>query len=844
MKKQIKLFSVCLFLCIASLLQSVFAQETGDKIRVACVGNSITFGAGIPNRDKDSYPAVLEQMLGSDYTVRNFGISARTLLRKGDHPYMNEPIFQEALAFQPNIVTIKLGTNDTKSQNWKYNKEFKKDLEAMVKAFQNLPSKPKIYLCYPAKAYISKWGDINDSIITQSVIPYIQEVAQKMQTEIIDLHTPTSGMNADFPDNVHPNEKGAMVLAKTIYKAFTGKETTHTRQAFPGLKSQWNGYDRYDFRLNDRAAIVVTPKKALKGNPWIWRPAFFDAFPSVDKALVEKGFHVVYYDLTHLYGSPRSLELGTHFYNTMKQVYGLSPKVTLEGFSRGGLFAFNWAAKNTDKVACIYVDAPVCDLFSWPGRKDTTLKNDLLKEWNLTDEQMNHFKGNPVDNLTPIAQAGIPIISVCGDSDQVVPFKENMDVVRSRYLSLGGNVEVIIKPGCDHHPHSLDNPEPVVNFILRNQPEYQKYQHFTARGSLQNSFLLFEKERKGRVAFLGGSITEMNGWKDRIEKELTQRFPYTTFEFVEAGIGSTGTTPGAFRLENDVLSHGKIDLLFVEAAVNDDTNGFSAKEQVRGMEGEVRHALLSNPNMDIVMLHFIYDPFIPLFEKGQMPDVILNHERVANHYLIPSINLAQEIAERMQDSQFTWEQFGGTHPLPLGHTFYAATINRLFDTLWKNIPLTASIQAHTIPELPLDAFSYTNGHFTPITQAKIRKGWKVVPSWNPSDQAEKRAGFVNVPMLEATQAGDQLSLTFKGKAIGLFCVAGPSAGVLEYSIDNAPFKKLDTFTEWSQHLYIPWLYMLETELPDTDHTLLLRISSAKNEKSKGTQCQIRNFVVN
>ena len=123
----------------------------------------------------------------------------------------------------------------------------------------------------------------------------------------------------------------------------------------------------------------------------------------------------------------------------------------------------------------------------------------------------------------------------------------------------------------------------------------------------------------------------------------------------------------AFRLTDDVLSKGKVDLLFVEAAVNDDTNGFSAIEQVRGMEGIVRHALVSNPSMDIMMLHFIYDPFIPKLDKGQMPDVILNHERVANHYLLPSVNLASEIAARRRSGEFTWEQFGGTHPHPLGH---------------------------------------------------------------------------------------------------------------------------------------------------------------------------------
>lgn len=609
-------------------------------------------------------------------------------------------------------------------------------------------------------------------------------------------------------------------------------------------KSEWNGCDRHDFTFKDRQATVVVPKKAAKGNPWIWRPAFFDAFPSVDKALLEKGFHIVYYDVTHLYGSPRAISLGTDFYENVKSRYSLSDKVTLEGFSRGGLFAFNWAAQNTDKVACIYVDAPVCDVFSWPGRKNTALWKDLLKEWNLTDAGMEHFKGNPIDNLSPIAAAGIPIISVCGDSDQTVPYKENMEVVRSRYLAAGGPVEVILKKGCDHHPHSLDNPEPVVDFILRQQPEYEKYIHYNPRGSLQNSFRKFEKERRARVAFLGGSITEMNGWRNMIEQQLQQRFPYTQFEWVEAGIGSTGTTPGSFRLQHDILSKGKVDLLFVEAAVNDDTNGFSALEQVRGMEGEVRHALESNPEMDIVMLHFIYDPFIPMIARRQMPDVILNHERVANHYLIPSVNLCQEIGERMQDGEFTWDDFGGTHPKPFGHKFYAAAIGHLFDEMWKGVSPEGRIEAHEIPAQPLDAYSYYNGDFMALETARLNKGWKLIDNWHPDNKAGKRNGFVDVPMLEATRPGDQLTLDFKGKAIGIFCVSGPSAGILEYSVDGAPFKELDTFTEWSHNLYIPWVYMLETELKDTSHKLVLRISKKKNPTSQGTECQIRNFVVN
>ncbi len=644
-------------------------------------------------------------------------------------------------------------------------------------------------------------------------------------------------------NNIIGKRLGIALLLFALGIGLSAQEPVREPSSWPGVRSEWSGCERYDFAFKDRSAIVVAPKIVAKGKPWIWRPAFFDAFASVDKALLEKGFHVVYYDLTHCYGNPRAVALGTEFYEYIHKEQGLSEKVTLEGFSRGGLYALNWAAANPDKVACIYLDAPVCDVFSWPGRKNAGLWSGLLQEWQLTDEEMNNFKGNPIDNLEPIAKAGIPIISVCGDSDTVVPFKENMDVVRSRYVALDGLVELIIKPGVDHHPHSLENPQPVVDFILRHQPSHEEYLHCNVRGSLQNSFVTFEKERKGRVAFIGGSITEMNGWKNMIEKHLKQRFPYTEFDFVEAGISSTGTTPGSFRLKNDVLSKGKVDLLFVEAAVNDHTNYFTPEQQVRGMEGEVRQALLSNPEMDIVMLHFIYDPFIPMVAKKQQPDVVLNHERVANHYLVPSVNLVQEIGERMQDGEFTWEDFGGTHPKPFGHFYYAAAINHLFDAMWKGVSPDAPVVAHDIPE-PLDEFSYFNGDFIDIKEASVKKGWEYVASWHPDNKVGKRRYFVDVPMLEATDPGDKLTLEFAGRAIGIFCVAGPSAGILEYSIDGSPFKKVDTYTEWSGNLYIPWVYMFETELADGNHKLVLKISKDKNPESKGTECQIRNFVVN
>lgn len=615
--------------------------------------------------------------------------------------------------------------------------------------------------------------------------------------------------------------------------------TAGNQQPFPGNKSSWEGFDRYDFTFNERQAIVAAPHKAAEGNPWIWRPAFFGAFPSVDKALLERGFHVVYYDLTHLYGSPRAVQLGTEFYNAMCSNHHLSPKVTLEGFSRGGMFAFNWAAQNPEKVACIYVDAPVCNIFSWPGRKDAQLWNDFLTEWQITDQEADNFKGNPIDHLQPIADAGIPIIAVCGDSDKVVPFAENMSIVAERYRSLGGLVELIVKPGCDHHPHSLDNPEPVVDFIVRNQPDYQQLQVINQRGSLHNSYLKFEKERRGCVAFLGGSITEMRGWRDMIKEDLKQRFPHTQFTFIDAGISSTGTTPHAFRLQHDVLDKGTPDLLFIEAAVNDDCNYFNYIEQTRGMEGIVRHALAASPDMDIVMMHFIYDPFIAMLDGGVMPDVIMNHERVANHYSIPSINLAAEVACRMRKGEFDWNYFGGTHPSWNGHKIYAAAINRLFDMQWSGNVASFERKSHTLPATPLDPFCYEKGRFIDIAQAKQLKGWRIEEDWVPSDDVEKRAGFVHVPMLVAHTAGASLSLDFEGRGIGIFCVCGPNACELEYSIDGAPYKRINTHTEWSNHVHLPWVYMFATELEPTRHTLRLRVA-----KGKLTDCIIRNFVVN
>ena len=385
---------------------------------------------------------------------------------------------------------------------------------------------------------------------------------------------------------------------------------------------------------------------------------------------------------------------------------------------------------------------------------------------------------------------------------------------------------------------------PAESALGTMNPFPERFFHLKTRGSLTNSLLKFERGGEATVAFLGGSITEMEGWHNMIMDYLTKRFPQTKFQFIEAGIPSMGSTPHAFRMEHDVLSRGRVNLLFFEAVVNDDGNGFTPSEQVKGVEGVVRHAWQTNPETDIVMMYFVQPHYGQMVAQGQLPDVVLNHERVANYYLVPAVDMVSEMGERVMVGELTWKDFGGIHPAPLGQRYYATSIIRLMNQMWSNRPQAEEVKPHKIPGRPLDEFCYNEGHFVDIRQARLMRGWEVVDSWHPDDEASTRPGFVDVPMLETTKAGARLTLDFVGRAVGICCVAGPSAGILEYRVDGGPWKRRDTFTGWSSALYIPWVYMMETELADGPHKLEMKMSAEKNKNSHGTACQIRNFVVN
>lgn len=237
-------------------------------------------------------------------------------------------------------------------------------------------------------------------------------------------------------------------------------------------------YEVQEFSFKGHDAKIVFPHKQNKNNYWIWRARFWGHEPQLDKALLEKGFHVVYVDVSNLFGNDEAVGLWNDFYKFCVSKYDLNKKVVLEGMSRGALIVYNWASQNTDKVFCIYADAPVCDIKSWPGgmingEGHLGAWKTCLKMYNLDTISVKTFENIPINNCVKIAKAGIPVIHVFGDSDEAVPYEENTALLAEKFKAAGGSIELIRKKGVGHHPHSLKDPKPIVDFILKSVEDWE-----------------------------------------------------------------------------------------------------------------------------------------------------------------------------------------------------------------------------------------------------------------------------------------------------------------------------------------------------------------------------------
>ena len=367
------------------------------------------------------------------------------------------------------------------------------------------------------------------------------------------------------------------------------------------------------------------------------------------------------------------------------------------------------------------------------------------------------------------------------------------------------------------------------------------YKYFTVRSGLANFYKAVSVRKEVTVAFVGGSITFNPGWREKVCDYLIKKFPATTFRFIAAGIPSLGSLPHSFRLQRDVLDSGKIDLLFLEAAVNDRANSTDSLTQVRALEGIIRHTLKKNIRTDILLMSFADPDKNNEYARNLIPVEVSNHETIAAYYNLPSINLAKEISDRLQHKEFSWEKdFVNLHPSPFGQQLYFETIKALLDTCLQQVMPS---KKHQVP-VALDKYAFDKARYVSINKAQYDEGWFLDNDWVPSDNLGTRKGFVHRPMLIATVPGSVLHFRFKGNAVGIALVSGADAGIISYSIDKSDFKKYNLFTQWSSSLHLPWYILLGSGLKNGSHEVVIKIDADKDPRSKGNACRIVYFLVN
>ncbi|GAB6120371.1 GDSL-type esterase/lipase family protein [Dysgonomonas termitidis] len=457
-----------LTLALSLLLTTTISAQK----RIACIGASITEGAGTTDMAKNSFPAQLGTLLGNEYKVLNFGLGGRTMLRKGDFPYRETEQYKKALASNPDIVFIDLGGNDAKARNRIHMNEMEGDCIDMIKSFRQLPSNPRVILMLPIVSFEPDTAQIWDAVIVNKIIPCLRKAAYKEGIEVLDMHPLLINRKDLMPDNIHPDNEGAAIIARRLFEQVTLKTDKDfdilTNIKVPYTTSEFSGYVCADFKLRGRECKVVKPKEAAPGKPWIWRTRFWAHEPQTDIALLERGFHLVYCDVAELMGNQEALSIWSDFYKILIKA-GLSRKSAMEGMSRGAMYSFCWAAANPDKISCVYVDNPLLDCRYLADREGDLgeMTRDFMAAYGLkTKDDIRNFNGSPTDKVKEIVKGRYPILILCADQDEAVPPTQTL-LFEEKIKALGGDITVMMKHGFKHHPHSFPNPAPIVDFILK-----------------------------------------------------------------------------------------------------------------------------------------------------------------------------------------------------------------------------------------------------------------------------------------------------------------------------------------------------------------------------------------
>ncbi|MDO5977371.1 GDSL-type esterase/lipase family protein [Flavivirga spongiicola] len=703
------------FLIVLSCLGCKEIANKAKPIKIACIGNSITYGAGVSNREQNAYPKQLQAMLGDAYFVENFGVSGNTLLKKGDDPYWESNAYQEALEFTPDVVFIKLGTNDTKQQNRVYlDTDFETDYKELIQSFKNKNKDTRIVLLLPVPSFLEDTTSIWNPIIKNKIIPLTQKVAYDTKSEVIDLYQLFIDSPSLLPDGVHPSSLGATRIARRLYEAIVQK-TAKNSQGFDlsriaEIKQfDFHGFTQTDFQYNSNPCKIVEPKRIAEGKPWVLRARFWGHEPQTDMALLERGFHIAYCDVAHFFGNGEAVDRWNNFYKLMIE-NGFSKKVVLEGMSRGGLIVYNWAAENPEKVACIYADAPVLDGTSWPGGKGKGIGS--ADDWEIfkkmyhiaSEKALVDFKGNPIHKTASIAKAGFPMMHVCGEADKVVPVNENTRLFEQKIEEAGGNISTIYKADVGHHPHSLENSTPIVDFILQATKRKINFATIIAPGSEYRSAAGWEEGKgwwyqmkdidslirnsgKLDLLLIGNSITQ--GWGG--SRTLTTYKPgqqaadiyFKDLNWVSAGISGDRTEHVAWRLKNGYYDKG--DPKMVTLAIGVNNFAFNTAEEIaEGIALDIKLIEEKLPKSKI--LFFGPLPTGTKVDSGARKKYNKIHELISHlaskkhvHYY----NMLKAFSDENGDLKKDYYGGDGIHLNPGGYNAWGAFIREQYNKLIK-----------------------------------------------------------------------------------------------------------------------------------------------------------------
>ena len=459
------------------LLLTGFSLPTHAQTKVVCVGASITEGARIKEPKENSYPGQLQSLLGVNYTVENYGVGGTTMLKKGNFPYWNTDAYRKALQSNPDIVFIDLGGNDAKAVNRPFYGELEEDASVLIRSFKQLPTHPRVILLLPTAFFVTDTTGIYDPVSVREVAPRLKKAAYREGIEVLDMHPLLIDRPDLIPDKIHPEEKGSEIIAKRLFQQliFPIDESFNIFQQLDKKKiryevSNFAGYECADFTLKERSCKVVKPKKTAVNHPWIWRARFWGHESQTDRALLEKGYHLVYCDQSERMGNKQSINEWNAFYRLLNEC-GLNRKVVLEGMSRGGVYVFNWAAANPDKVAAVYVDNPLLDMkamYVGPDGKEkpeNEITVGIKKHWGIDRGQIKNFHESPIDKIDAIVKGNYPILILCAELDDAAVNSQNTFPFERKIREKGGDITVIVKKGFKHHPHSFPNPSVIVDFI-------------------------------------------------------------------------------------------------------------------------------------------------------------------------------------------------------------------------------------------------------------------------------------------------------------------------------------------------------------------------------------------